>query len=315
MGIFFASNEFYSLGSAISSNAKLYVSVWYKSNDLSSTNTVFSLSSTSSTQRKMHCALESDGIRTIVKDGAGSSEAVSSISPTENVWQHALFGIDSSTSRFVWLNGGNKGSNTTSRSPSSPNITAIGMERDQSPSNPMEGIEAELVIWEGVSLLDNHAKHLASGFSPWKIFPANILAFYHMFTNGTTLFDYSGNGNNMTKSGTPDQADHAPVGPMYGTQQIITLSIAVKLPPSIERSAVTLFPVAGETSSDDKTKPNGNFVTAVFFLIASGKLSVFALMALAVVCNVVIVPGIVTPVSSNMASMIKSSLPSFVQSV
>jgi len=144
-----------------------------------------------------------------VNNAAGYSFAGSSISFSKNVWQHAVAVFASSTVRYVFLNGGNIGFSSTSRTfPVGMNSTHIGARyRSGAYSLYMSGPIAEPAIWN-TSLTAEDAAVLGSGYCPLFVKTANLVRYLPLkqvrglynpeLIIGQEFYDY----------GSPSMADH-----------------------------------------------------------------------------------------------------------
>src|SRR5262249_2295315 len=89
---------------------------------------------------------------------AGGSEVVaqSSKACVAGMWQHACAVAASSTSRTVYLDGGNSGSNATSRVPTPPNRMNLGAVHSASTGTfgPLNGTVGNAALWNYALLVD-----------------------------------------------------------------------------------------------------------------------------------------------------------------
>jgi len=93
-------------------------------------------------------------------------------------WFHATAVSFSPTSRFIYLNGGGKIQNTTSRTPTLLNNITIGSQIvSNTRSNFFNGRIAEAGVWNA-ALTDDEVLSLSKGFAPSLIRPSN-LKFYN----------------------------------------------------------------------------------------------------------------------------------------
>lgn len=109
-------------------------------------------------------------IRAVAADGSAATPASSATTMVANTWHHACAVFTSATSRAAYLDGGNKGTNTTSRTPSSINQITLGCENGSSKGNPFGGWLYGVSIWDA-ALTDADVASLAGGASPLQIRP------------------------------------------------------------------------------------------------------------------------------------------------
>ena len=105
------------------------------------------------------------------------ASATSSASYTTNTWNMATAVGNSATSRTVYLNAANSGTQTTSRTPTTPDRVCIGFSRTSGTDIPnYEGYLAEVAIWN-VVLTTNELSSLYTGTKANQIRP-QALKFY-----------------------------------------------------------------------------------------------------------------------------------------
>ena len=118
-----------------------------------------------------------DPVEWLARDGVSSAIASTGSGYSTGVWHHAC-GIEyASNSRAAFIDGGSKGTNTTSKTPSGINRTAIGRQQDSAPSGPFNGRIAEVAIWD-VDLTDAEVASLADGLCPLFVRPGRLVAYW-----------------------------------------------------------------------------------------------------------------------------------------
>ena len=142
-------------------------------------------------------------------------EAQSSSGITTNTWHHACGVWATNSNRVVYLDGGNKGTETTNVN------TFDGLEqfalgvlwRTQSPNLAAyyEGYIAEAAVWD-VALTDAEAAILAAGYSPLFVRPQSIRAYWPLIRGSA---DRVG-GFALTEHNAPTVEDQSPVIYPYG---------------------------------------------------------------------------------------------------
>ena len=157
----------------------------------------------------------SEEVMNLAHDGT-FQEIVSTATFSGSAWHYGCSVFVSSTDRRAFLNGGNKGSGTTSITPSGLNSVDIGNEGDSTPGDNWIGRIANAVIRD-VALSDAEVAFASQrGVSPFRIRPSSIKAFWPLFGNSDPEVDLSGNGYHLTLNNSPGVADHVPVGPPFG---------------------------------------------------------------------------------------------------
>ncbi len=105
---------------------------------------------------------------------SGGSEAVTTTGVTVNTWHHALAVFAASNDRRVYIDGGSKGTQATSRVTAGPNKIAVGAVADATPSDFISAAIEWAAAWN-VALIDADALSLARGVNPRKIRPQNLI--------------------------------------------------------------------------------------------------------------------------------------------
>lgn len=103
--------------------------------------------------------------------------AFSSAGPSQDTWAHFAATFDSTTARAAFLNGANKGTDTTDAGSANPNTfdrTALGVSADSGPGEALDGLLAEVRLWDGV-LTDQDIADLAGGADPATISTADVI--------------------------------------------------------------------------------------------------------------------------------------------
>lgn len=123
--------------------------------------------------------LAGDPVRAIAASGGGTENAaVSTTGYAANVWNHGLGVFTSATLRAAYVNGGSKGTDTNSRTPSTPNRTTIGAFNDGSSRfSPINGAIADVRIY-GVALSDPQAQEMFDPRTRWDLYyPLGLKAY------------------------------------------------------------------------------------------------------------------------------------------
>jgi hypothetical protein len=109
--------------------------------------------------------------------------ASSSASYTTNTWNMATAVGTSATSRTVYLNAANSGTQTTNRVPTTPDRVCIGFSRTAGSDIPsMEGYIAEVAIWN-VTLTTDELTSLYKGTKADQIRPQNLKFYMPLVRN------------------------------------------------------------------------------------------------------------------------------------
>lgn len=208
-----ASSEYFTLGSAILTAYPLTFACWAKTNTAAAEQFAFTLA-LDDRERLAGLSVGTDlKVYAGVRAANSSSNATTSATVTSGVWHHLCGVWTNTSSRDVYLDGGNKVSNTITRTPSTPTSTQIANRLAE--ARHWNGDLAEWAVWN-VSLTDAEIEVLAHGVSPYLIRPAALIAYYPLQEASGNALDFSGSGFDMTDTNTVGVADHpAVIYPWY----------------------------------------------------------------------------------------------------
>lgn len=152
----------------------------------------------------------SDALNLLSNDGGSTALATATISASADTWQHALAVIAGTQDRSVYLDGANKGVNTTDNVSRTDGlvVTAIGRRSVGSPARYFSGMLAEFAAWNA-ALTDAEAAVLKLGVQPHYIRPDSIVGYWRVMGRTSPEIDQVG-GYNMTVTGAT-VADHPPM--------------------------------------------------------------------------------------------------------
>lgn len=154
------------------------MSCWFYADSLSAARTLMCVGPTSAAAAQQRIYALSTEVGANSEGGGTNASAVTTTAPSTSVWSHAAGVFASATDRRAFLNGGSKGTNTTSVTFSTAlNRTLIGVRlRSNTYAQGMDGKIAECAIWD-TDLTDDEVASLAKGVRADLIRPQN-LAFY-----------------------------------------------------------------------------------------------------------------------------------------
>ena len=221
------SNEYLELASAIMTVTPLSMACWFYSDDDTVTQALMGIGDGD--------AGTYDGFL-IVADGAFAGDpldaivlvnqtpftAVSSVGYSTNTWHHACGVFASSTSRTIYLDGGNSGTEVTLATPAGVDTTAIGRLPGFA-AWEVSGRVAEAAMWN-VALTAADAVVLAAGYSPLFVRPQNLVAYWSLIRDEDQ--DRVG-GFDMTAFNTPSIAPHVPI--RYPSAKMAGVSVGAPL--------------------------------------------------------------------------------------
>lgn len=148
--------------------------------------------------------LSGTSLRAYTGDGSSGDFCSAGAAAPTNTWFHAAAVFAANNSRAVYLNGGNKGTNAVSHTPSGINRVTIGVEAII--ASPWSGDLAEIAIWN-VALSDTEVAKLAAGVHPFHIQPQALVC-YCPVTGRKSPEPNWVDGNSFSVVGTLSQAAH-----------------------------------------------------------------------------------------------------------
>jgi hypothetical protein len=144
----------------------------------------------------------------LAKASSTAVQATSTSTLSTGSWHHVCAVFTSSTSRAAYLDGGNKGTDATSASPSSAAITStfIGRCTSSTTDNYMEGTIAQCAVWN-VALTDPEVASLATGLTPLHVRPNNLVHYWPLESRASPEIDFVG-GLTLTLQASPTIGDN-----------------------------------------------------------------------------------------------------------
>lgn len=141
-------------------------------------------------------------------DGSTNGDALTTATYTDGVWSHAAAVFASTTSRSVYLDGGNKVSDTTSvNAVTDPDTTALSqLYYNSTIIAPSLSDYAEWGLWN-VALTDAEIAILGLGYSPLFVRPASLVAYWPIIGRLSPEIDRVG-GYDLTLVNGPTWAAH-----------------------------------------------------------------------------------------------------------
>lgn len=153
---------------------------WFRSDDVTVDQALMQICKSSATSQYHALMIKgaTGGDPVTARTRAGSTyDAVSSTGFSANTWHHACGVWSAADNRAAFIDGGSKGTETTSATPGTPiNRFAVGALLDSSPSDYMSGNLAELAVWD-VALTDAEVAVLAQGYCPLLVRPASLVRY------------------------------------------------------------------------------------------------------------------------------------------
>lgn len=227
-----ASSEYLNRTSAVVAAMPLSMAAWFYTNDAAAGQAVMSISRATGNVDGWSMILSgaaSDQVNATSSSNGTSTSATTSSSWTADTWHHACCVFTSATSRASYLDGGGKGTGSTSNTPVGPNRTSIGQRFSAGAAATfMSGLVAEVGIWN-IALDDADAAMLADGFSPLCVHPESLVAYWPLIGRNDPSRDLVG-GAGLTWTNTPTVAAHPRI--IYPRRQIFVPDYTAVTPPA-----------------------------------------------------------------------------------
>ena len=211
-----ASEQLLQNNSAVLTVVPITLVCWFNAHDITNDNRLIKLQDTAD---GYYFTLRLDGNAndTVVAQAfasGGTNQAASTATYTADTWHHAAAVFVGNAERHAYLDGGNKGSETTSQTPSSIDATYIGGARND--NGFCDASIAEAAIWN-TDLTEAEIAVLATGVSPLAVRPQSLVAYWPLVGNLSPELDFVG-GYDMALTNGPTKADHPPVQKVWPVQ-------------------------------------------------------------------------------------------------
>ncbi len=207
-----AASQYLELDSAPLTAVPLTMGCWFNSNDITVLQTLMSIVDKDVNDERVALLMArgdvgGDPIHANSRTTGTNVNASSSTGFSTNTWHHACGVWASASSRAAYIDGGSKGTETTSVVAQNQDRISIGRYGGSSPGFEMSGSLAEAAIWN-VALSDAEVALWAKGFSPLFIQPHNLVAYWPLIRDADN--DWIG-GFDLTAFNTPTIATHPPL--------------------------------------------------------------------------------------------------------
>lgn len=156
-------------------------------------------------------ARDLDDLRCETASAAGGGDVAGvANSLTIGTWSAAGCVCAATNSRVAWVDGVTDTDSTNRAWSATLDRTSIGRYGDSSPDGYYNGQLAHAAIWSS-GLSDSHMRALTVGYSPQFIDVNNLEGWWpSMTSHATTLLDRSGNGLDLTMTGSPPTSTSGP---------------------------------------------------------------------------------------------------------
>lgn len=207
-----AGTEYLERGDAVVSNYPFTISAWVYTDEAALTQSVVAVTDKDAPAKGHFFRLSSSGNANYGVQDFGFNGVSATTNYSANTWHHICAVGTSVTSRSAFIDGGSKGTTTVSKAPSSLDTTSIGrLIINGSDTNERFSGRLAVSAIHSVVLTDNEVSELALGTWPEYIQAGSIALFVPIFGVDSPELDLSGNGNDMTVTGSPSKADGPPV--------------------------------------------------------------------------------------------------------
>lgn len=209
-----STSNFLRYASGVATVAPLTIACWAKTSITATAQSIVGLYTSGSAFNRNSFILQlstGDAVRFSTADGAGQSNASTSTTISANTWFHACGRTSSASSRDAYLNGGGKGSNATSATPTGINRTSVGVGDGSSASNQFApagtGDIAEVAIWS-IALSDADIATLATGVSPLSVHPESLVGYWPVIGVNSPENNLLSNTSVLSVQGSLSQSAH-----------------------------------------------------------------------------------------------------------
>jgi hypothetical protein len=204
---FNGSSQYASGASAPASNVPLTISAWCKhANASGGVDIIVDIFLDGDDRQVLY--INDQDIKAFTISSGGSAEATASAGASTTDWFHACGVWTAINSRAAFLNGGSKGTDTTSLTTNT--LTTVRAGASQGTTGFYEGTLAEIGVWN-VALDDSEVASLAKGVSPLLIRPQSLVAYWPLFGNESPELDRGKNRIDFTLTAAPTKAEHVRV--------------------------------------------------------------------------------------------------------
>lgn len=199
------------------------IALWFYPLDVSNTYALAGIWDTASATQghilQAAGAVANDPVRAGSKAGSTAYSLAQTTAPgySANAWSHACGVWASNTDRRAFFNGGQKGTDVTSRAPTSLDTFAAAAEIDSTPALHFDGALAEIGLWN-IALKDEDVAALAAGVRPLNVQGQALIGYWPLWGRSSPALDLKGR-NELTLSGSPTFQDHPRI--LYGVPPIL----------------------------------------------------------------------------------------------
>jgi len=233
---FDGSTQFIEAASAVLSGVPLTMACWLNSDSITDNQTVIQIADASSSVNYFSLqalgGIAGDPIRGVMRQSGAINVPVTSTGYLADTWHHICAVFAAADSGAVYIDGGSKGTDTATATPTNLDITSLGVRNTGGTSEFTDGEIAEVAIWN-VALTDAEVAQLAAGYSPRLVRPQGLVLYMPLVRE---LHDIVGRIG-MTNTGTT-VSDHPPI--IYPISPQIEIAVAAIPPVAIASSRLKI---------------------------------------------------------------------------
>lgn len=156
------------------------LSAWVRPADTTSSKAVCGIGNLTGSNNNFGLFLTNAGkAEAYVSQNGSFGEAITTASYSANTWHHLAGVFPANNSRSVYLDGGNKVTETTSITPAGVDRTSVGLQRQGGSGSQFYflGRIAEVAVWS-VALSDAEVAQLAAGANPRTIQASSLVEYW-----------------------------------------------------------------------------------------------------------------------------------------
>lgn len=170
-----AGDDSIQVASAILTGVPISMACWFNTNDISVTQSLMTITDASASDNfQLFIQATQEDVRARTRRDS-NVQAASSAQYTADTWRHACAVFAAVDDRRAFLDGGNKGTESTSQVPINLDVTTLGALRIADVvTQEVSGLMAEAAIWN-VALSDDEVAVLGQGYSPLFVHPQNLV--------------------------------------------------------------------------------------------------------------------------------------------
>lgn len=197
-----ASSQYLEYGGAVVTEVPLTMACWFRSDSTTLSQALMALGRSDANDDTFLLAANGAAGGDPVQaqtSGVGGASAVTTTGFSANTWHHACGVFAAVDSRAAYIDGGSKGTNAGSQTPSGLDRTRIGLYYSGA-TLYMSGRIALPAIWN-VALSDEEVAALARGLDPRYIRPESLVGGWELWGLNSPEPDFTGFGRHMIVTG------------------------------------------------------------------------------------------------------------------